>query len=289
MNARHPNYFLDIDDISQKINVQKPYFAFQQLWKDGESLVGSFSAEQPLVYETGPITAGELGRHLAILGSCSAVALHSGPESYYLATKAHFTSKPVRQTSRHEVFYASAKVLSIDKRTLKISAKAWGDEPIAELLCEYMILSPALFKRNFKDYANSELPDLMNSPYQKSISLNNMIIDGMKLEAFAGPLTAQQCAGHFSNFPCWPVAIISQTVFQATGELLRDKYGADSRFYVLDTKLSADKLIGADTTLTFCVEIIEENWPQIKSVTRVYRHDEEVASLINILELINGN
>lgn len=282
------SHFFDITEISQRVKIKKPYFAFQQLWLDERSLVGSFVSEQPLVYETGLITASELGRHMAILGSCTAVALHNGPEGYYLATKAHFIRKQNNQAAAHGVFYASAQVLNIDKRSLKVSALAWNREPVAELICEYIILSPALFQRNFRHYANDSLSVPQCSPYQHPVPIYNLMFQHEKLDAFAGPLSPQQCAGHFSGYPCWPVAIISCIGSQVTGELLRKKYGTGTRFCVQDTQLSAEKLIGADSVLRFSIEIMStfEKSCLVKSIVSVYHNDELVAHLINQLELI---
>lgn len=286
MNIKRENNFFDINEISHRIKVQKPYFAFQKLWQEEDLLIGNFISEQPLVHEAGLITAGELGRHLAILGSCTAVALSNGPEAYYLATKANFIRKPENQITHDEMFYASARVISIDKRTLKISAQAWNKEPIAELICEYAIVSPALFERSFKHYASDNFPAPPTSPYQHPISLHNLVFNGEKLDACAGPLLPQQCAGHFFGYPCWPVAIISQTAFQVTGELLRKKYCKDAHFYVRNTQLSAKNLISANTILRFNIEITTEKLPLIESVIRVYRDDEEIAQLISLLELL---
>ena len=287
MNKIQQRAYLDVNDVSQRINIKKPYFAFERLWQDGNCLVGDFAAEQPMVYETGPVAAGELGRHLAILGSCTAVALHDGPEAYYLATKAQFTRNPANKASSQDIYYASAQVLNIDKRKLNVSARAWGREAVAELLCEYVILSPALFKRNFKHFANVSCPAPKQSPYQESIALHGLNFDDAVLDAYAGPLSPAQCAGHFSLYPCWPVAIISQTAFQVTGELLRKRYGKNVRFFVRNTDLSAEKLVGADTVLRFSTEITDDNLPLLGSITRVFRNDEEVARLNNVLELVS--
>ncbi|MER2944816.1 hypothetical protein FS592_16015 [Serratia plymuthica] len=276
---------LDINKITQRIKVKNPYFAFQQLWQEGESLVGSFTSEQPLLYEAGCITAGELGRHLAILGSCTAVALHSGPEGYYLATKAHFIRKSEKNVLRQKMLYASAQVVHMDKRTLKISAQAWGNSPIAELHCEYAILSPALFQRTFKHYASEILSTSPDSPYQYPVSLHSLEFHERGLDAIAGPLSPQQCTGHFANYPCWPVAIISQTAFQVTGELLKNIYGPGIRFYVNDTQLSAEKLISADTELKFSVILKQTQPPLIQCDILVYRDEKEIATLTNQLEL----
>lgn len=288
MGMTQQKHFFDVTEISQRVKVEKPYFAFQQLWSDEDSLVGTFSSEQPLVYEAGLITAGELGRHMAILGSCTAAALHNGPEGYYLATKAHFIRKQNNQTVAHGRFYASSRVLHLDKRSLKVSAQAWNSEPVAELICEYTILSPALFQRNFRHYANDSLSTPSNSPYKRPVPIYNLMLQHDRLDACAGPLSPLQCAGHFSGYPCWPVAIISQTAFQVTGELLKKIYGTGTRFCVWDTQLSAEKLIGAGSVLKFRIEIMAapENANQLKSTVSVYKDDELVAYLENQLELV---
>ncbi|MBH2988171.1 hypothetical protein I5Q25_08760 [Serratia ureilytica] len=286
MSRANRDNLLDINKVIQSIKVQTPYFAFQQLWQEGESLVGSFTSEQPLLHEAGYITAGELGRHLAILGSCTAVALHNGPEGYYLATKAHFIRRSGKHTLPQRILYARAQVVDMNKRELKIFAQAWANGPIAELHCEYTILSPALFQRNFKNYACKKLSTSLDSPYQHPVSLYNLEHHGKELVAFAGPLSPHQCTGHFQNYPCWPVAIISQTAFQVTGELLNKVYGPGIRFYVNDTRLSAMKLIGADTALKFRVTLKENPPPLIQSDIAVYRDEEEIARLTNQLELI---
>ncbi|WP_273908465.1 hypothetical protein [Enterobacter bugandensis] len=281
-------HFFDVTEISQRVKVEKPYFSFQQLWSDEDSLIGTFSSEQPLICEAGLITAGELGRHMAILGSCTAAALHNGPEGYYLATRAHFIRRQNNQTAAPGRFYASSRVLNLDKRSLKASAQVWNSEPVAELICEYTILSPALFQRKFQHYANDRLTTSPSSPYKHPVPIYNLIHQHDRLDGCAGPLSPLQCAGHFSGYPCWPVAIISQTAFQVTGELLKKKYGTGTRFCVWDTKLSAEKLIGADSVLRFRIEImaVSENTNELKSTVNVYKDDELVAYLENQLELV---
>lgn len=288
MSVKPQEQFFDITEIAERIKVQEPYFAFQNLWSEEHSLVGTFAPEQPLLSETGLITTGELGRHMAILGSCTAVALHNGPEGYYLATKAHFVRKNNHRAAAQGEFYASAQVLNIDKRSLKISARVWNSEPVAELVCEYAILTPALFQRNFRHYANDSLSVPANSPYQQPVPVYNLRFQNQKLDAMAGPLSPRQCAGHFSGYPCWPVAIIAQTAFQVIGELLTKRYGAGTRFCVQDTELSAEKLIGADNVLTFGAEIIPEhgNARSVKSIVSVCHDDRRIAHLVSQLELV---
>lgn len=286
MNIQQPQNLYDVNQVAQCINVNPPYFAFKELWAIDQLLMGSFVAEQPLAYEVGPITAGELGRHLAILGSCAAATLQSGEEKYYLATKAHFIRKATCVVSANDLLYASAQVLSMNQRNLTVRANAWGREPLAELICEYIILSPAVFKRSFKQYyINQDLTRAAHSPYAQSISLHYTVVHEGRLEATGGPLSPEQCAGHFDNYPCWPVAIISQTAFSATGELLKRRLGKNVRFCVRETTLFADKLVCASTVLRFNVELTGRNDTMLESVARIYRGSEEVARLISTLEI----
>lgn len=92
--------------------MQKPYFAFQQFWQDVNSLVGGFAAEQSLDYETGIITAVELGRYLASLGSYAAVVICNGSEGYYLKLRANFINKYHKQTLVNGILYASVQFLA---------------------------------------------------------------------------------------------------------------------------------------------------------------------------------
>ena len=288
MSLDNKDNLFDINQISQRINVQKPYFAFQQLWRDGTSLVGNFVGEQPLGNETGPLTTGEMGRHMAILGSCAAVALHDGSEGYYLATKAHLIRHSTGHPSEDNLFHARAQVMNIDKRTLKAVIQVSDKEPLAELICEYTLLSPAVFQRKFQSYVSDDLSVPSSSPYQHQVSLYDLEYGEGKLDAFAGPLFPQQCAGHFFGHPSWPVAIIAQTAFQATGELIKKQYGAEARFCVQDLQLSADKLMKADSVLKFSIEIASAPEPSglIKSIVRVYHGDEMVVQIINMLQVI---
>ncbi|WP_324284976.1 hypothetical protein Q5384_20240 [Enterobacter ludwigii] len=287
MKKKQKHYF-DIAELSRQVNVEKPYFAFQQLWTDNGALVGTFSPEQPLVHESGPVTAGELGRHMAILGSCTAVALHEGATGYYLATSAHFIRRQHHAAVTHEKYYASARVLELDKRSLKVSAQVWNSEPVAEVICDYVILSPAVFKRNFRHYAAESPPAHLYSPYTQPVPVHSLTFQPDRLDACAGPLTPDQCAGHFSGYPCWPLAIISQTALQVTGELLIKKYGAGTRFCVQEAKLSAEKLLGAGSMLTFRIQItpVPENTGLLQGTIRVYHDDEPVAHMESRLALL---
>lgn len=276
----------DIDDIAERIAVQKPYFAFNSLWQEGEHLVGNFVPEQELGGELGYLSAAELGRHLAILGSCAAVSINDGINGYYLATQAHYTGKAAFSQPKPPSLSARAKVLSMDKRSLKIAATAYAHEPIAELVCEYFILPPALFQRSFKHYIDTTKPmPSASSPYCKRIPLHHVeyLQDG--LSAFSGPLEPEQCAGHFHHYPSWPVAIIAHTVFKTNETLFNERYGAGTQYHVLETRLCADKLVSAKTALRFVTQIVDEDKNRVATETKVFREDEQVASFKSTFDL----
>lgn len=120
--------------------------------------------------------------------------------------------------------------------------------------------------------------------------LHNLAFAEDRLDAFAGPLSPEQCAGHFYGFPCWPVAIIAQTAFQVTGELIKRQYGEAARFCVQDLKLSADKLMQADSVLKFSIDLAPaaDSSGLMKSTVNVYHEDERVVQIVNMLEIVTG-
>lgn len=279
--------YFNIDEICNRIYVHKPYFAFQELWREHDSIIGSFTPEQPLLDEIGSITTGEIGRHLAILGSCAGVILGNTPDGYYLALKGHVVRKQNSAFTANEKLFAGAKIISVSERSLTVAAQIWGENQIAELTCEYAIVPEMFFKKKFQAYAKEDLSIPATSPYAEPISFSTLKVESNNLEISMGPLDAHQCAGHFYGFPCWPVAIIAQTAFQATSELIKNKYGSATRYKVQDFKLSAEKLVSSDSILTLNtqLETLEDGTGLIYNKVIVYHGDDVVANLNSILEL----
>ena len=92
----YPNHPIDneervktIKEIINDIDVTYPYYSLRNLQLKGSDILATIQAEQPMENEAGTISAAEVGRHLAILGSC-ALAKDNKPKNknYFLAYEA---------------------------------------------------------------------------------------------------------------------------------------------------------------------------------------------------------
>ncbi|MPR01340.1 hypothetical protein F0169_04160 [Pseudomonas sp. MAFF 212408] len=243
---------LNIPDICDHIAVQAPYFAFERLEGQRQTISGDFVSEQNIGYERGGLSYAEIGRHLAILGSCAAVVDKTEGKNYYLASKA--TLRIFRSPNNERKFQASAEVITQSKRVLVISATASDGQPFAHLNCEYQILSEAVFAKAFSGYKTARMPLSQISPYSKPIELDFYDPDGWTLTAKSKPLLPDCFPGHFSEFPTWPVAIIAGAVGQVTTRLLHHMLNKKASYNIAHIDLIALKLTSSVEPLFFDVE-----------------------------------
>ncbi|AMO98531.1 hypothetical protein CAter282_0608 [Collimonas arenae] len=284
---------LDISEICERIAVQAPYFAFTELCGLPDRMVqGTFSSEQPLGFENGPVASAEIGRHLAILGSCAAVAWQPAPQIYYLATKARYSKlHDVAPREPGAVFQASAEVLQQDRRSLTAQAIVSAEKPFAHLYCEYQALSESVFLRLFKDYhvpsTPSPAPFPEDSPYRQSIQLDFDAPVGHSLVAHSQPLAPTRCAGHFLDYPAWPVAIMVHTVAQTTSRLLHHIVEREASYTVVKCDLSAYQLVPASEPLSFHTRCVSASAYLSHYVfeTDVMRNGEIVSSVATELQI----
>lgn len=280
---------LDIREICERIAVQAPYFAFTELRGLPNRMVqGTFASEQPLGFENGPVASAEIGRHLAILGSCAAVAWQASPQIYYLATKARYSKlHDVAARAAGACYQATAEVLSQDRRSLTAQAIISAEKPFAHLYCEYQALSESVFLRLFKDYRVPSAPRPEHSPYGQSVQLEFDAIGGHALVAHSGALAPARCAGHFLDYPAWPVAIIVHTVAQTTSRLLHHLLDKEVSYTVVKCDLVAHQLVPASEPLSFHTRSITASAYLSHYVfeTRVMRQAELVAVVTTELQV----
>lgn len=280
---------LDIGEICERIAVQAPYFAFTELRGVPNRIVqGTFASEQPLGFENGPVASAEIGRHLAILGSCAAVAWQAAPQIYYLATKARYSKlHDVAQRESGSCYLATAEVLSQDRRSLTAQAIVSAERPFAHLYCEYQALSEPVFLRLFKDYRVPSAPHSDHSPYRQSVQLEFDAAVGHTLVAHSKALAPARCAGHFLDYPAWPVAIIVHTVAQTTSRLLHHILDKEVCYTVVKCDLVAHQLVPASEPLSFHTSIITASAYLSHYVfeTRVMRREEVVATVMTELQV----
>jgi hypothetical protein len=274
---------LDISAICDRIAVQAPYFAFGELegLPDG-AVRGVFSSEQANGYERGPVASAEIGRHLAILGSCAAVAGGATERIYYLATRARFsTLDGVQPQGAGRTFAATAEKLGQDRRSLTAQAIVSDGKPFAHLRCEYQALPERVFARLFQEYRAEDATLSGDSPYREPIPLAFDEPRALSLAAHSRPLAPARCAGHFLGYPAWPVAIVAETISQVTSRLLHHILGRETDYSVVRTDIVALRLVPAATPLSFHVDCLSASRALSHYVfsARVMRGEEVVATL----------
>lgn len=247
---------LSIPTICNRIAVQAPYFAFTALEGEGQTIHGEFMPEQYMGHEVGVAAVAELGRHLAILGSCAAVIQGAENRTYYLASKGKLSLFGNPHSTAGGKYRATAQVIVQNKRTLKVGvvATTFNGEPFAYLDCEYIILSDALFSKTFKSYRTEPIQVPTISPYTHPIDLEYDSPSRLALTARSKPLPLGRFAGHFVEYPTWPVAIIADTVSQVMTRLLHDMLDKEVNYRVAHLDVQALRLISASEHLTFRVE-----------------------------------
>jgi 3-hydroxymyristoyl/3-hydroxydecanoyl-(acyl carrier protein) dehydratase len=256
MLAEQPASFsMAARDIYPLICVRDPYFAFQRFDVDSETVTSVLSAEHPLVNEVGPIAAAEAGRHLAILGSCAAaMANPTRARHYYLAREAYIerSTSPVPADVTRLV--ARSRASLPDKRSAhaKCSLSA-GECQLWSFEVQYSVLSEALFTRFYGKYATE--PDNVTplqrvNPYRTVMPFEIFENDGNRLRGTVGAIRKEFCAGHFTRFPCLPVAVLMNCLMQTAGAMLAERAGFPDLEYTVEyAEASAKELAFAGTRL----------------------------------------
>jgi hypothetical protein len=181
--------------------------------------------------------------------------------TYYLASKGRLKMIPnarCGQRSRR-TFKAIAEVLHQDKRSLVAHSVAFDDEPFAYLHCEYQALPESLFTRVFKGYRTDPVPCPEDSPYKEPIPLRFEQPTESSLIARCEQLPPERFAGHFVEYPSWPVSIIGEAAAKARSRLLHHMIGKEVQYTVTRLDVDAWRLVPASGSLMFHVQCISES------------------------------
>jgi hypothetical protein len=248
---------LNMAEICRRTAVERPYFAFSELsvGADGE-VIGDVQREHPLGYEFGPLGAAEIGRHLAILGSCAAAAASISDERlYYLATHAELRRHSVVQRSfpAGAKYRGTASIVERTARTLsaQTTMQAGDDEPFVSLFVQYRVLSEPLFARLFSHLAVAADYTGIESPYVNPVPLVWSEPRGDSIVARNSGLSAPECAGHFRGYPAWPVAIIAACMLRTVERLLHHVLRSSVQWLMDSCVLDALELIPAAAPVAF--------------------------------------
>ncbi|QCP54480.1 hypothetical protein FAZ95_36900 [Trinickia violacea] len=247
---------LDIAALCERIAVHPPYFSFSKLSRGhDQSVRGTFSPEQFVGHERGAIASAEVGRHLAILGSCAAAAGGPAEMTYYLATKGRLTMLGGRAgTTGTGAFEAVATVRHKGRRSVIADVVANDGEPFAHLQCEYQVLSESTFSRVFKQHYTGPFERPEDSPYRNPVPLEYEVPGERSLAAHSRPLPLSNFAGHFDEYPSWPVAIVADTFAQVRSRLLHHLLDDEVDYKVARLDVDAHRLVPASASLRFEVE-----------------------------------
>ncbi|WP_444896588.1 hypothetical protein [Microbulbifer sp. SSSA005] len=205
----------------------------------------------------------EIGRHLAILGSCfGALANPVRSKHYYLARKADLkTYDSFVSDMRPDHLLARTKVVFTNKRELVAEAELLdpAGEVAARLNVKYHVMRERSFHKIYSDSIHDITPVISDiNPYSKSIDINVHNIDLMSLTASIGRVTPEMCMGHFDKVKALPVAIASQSLIKSCCIFLRRLTGEDSaRFIVTSADLCADNLALAGQDVDIKVELLD--------------------------------
>jgi hypothetical protein len=249
---------LDIARVCERIAVHRPYFAFSELKAlYGKAMMGRFSAEQLTGFELGPISSAELGRHLAILGSCAATI--DGPDqmTYYLASKGRLKLLPnTDEVQNDQSGVAIATVTSRDRRTMTAEVLGHCGSLTAHLWCEYQVLSHEVFSRIFSGHHTSVIPRPDKSPYVTPVTFDVLSAGTDNIVVRTSEVGPESFAGHFDNYPSWPVAILADTFGRVRSALLHNMIDRQTNYRVGYLNVDAFQLAPAAARLTFEVACV---------------------------------
>lgn len=228
----------------QRISVQPPYFALEDLRRTGHgSVTAVVPAAPPKGFEAGPVDAAQASRHLAILGSCAAaMARDDADRHHYLATSAHMATIGGAPDAAGEPLLGEAVATWVDGRTARALTKLTtrSGTGIQLLDVEYTVLTPRLFDRLHRPAAGERAPD---SP-SRTISAPEPTATGARLDF--GPIPTSMCAGHFPGHPAAPVAIVMGELARTAGAALRNHTGRHAAGYrVQEGRVVASQLAQA--------------------------------------------
>lgn len=252
-----------IEDIFDLTEVRPPYFALENLiLNEDNSLSARVPIQQPLDMEIGLISAAEAGRHLAILGACSVALLNPKKEKhFYLVDNAQLFNN-FKFSDNSEVInyvHAIAQGYLINKRTAraKSSLVNRGGETIISLNIIYHVILEKSFERIYKDFKKSTKLDEGVNPYSNTLPFKVVYVSDKRLSATLGIISPSSCSGHFPEYPCVPVAIISNCLIRAAGYLLKHILKQDEvKYIVRESIVNADHLAFAGEVVNLEVEYL---------------------------------
>jgi hypothetical protein len=201
--------------------------------------------------DASPFDPAEVGRHLAILGSCL-VAQHNPVRTkhYYLA----FDALLERVTENDSLLFGlpadtlcigQAELDLVGPKSSRVRARLLA--PQGQLLytvtVSYKVLRADLFEKIFRNQYQAVAPTYLANPYAQPLARQQYQITPDGVTARMGPIRPEQCVGHFYQYPALPVAILSGALADLAGFHLRHLCGnREIRYANRSTDVKASRL-----------------------------------------------
>jgi len=249
-------------NIVEFIEVEPPYFALDDFhWDKNNWLVAKAPVECPSDYECTLMNASEVGRHLAILGSC--VGALSNPDKskhYYLANHAELETYPnYISDTRPDFLSLRANAKFFNRRELRAETELLDlDGKIAAALrINYHVLKEKSFDRIYQNTTVGALSNITyHNPYKKNVNLDIVDLDNRSLTTSMGMVKPEMCPGHFAHTRALPVAILSQCFLNSSYMFLRHlSQEVNAKFVLKGCILDANQLATAGQSVAIHVEL----------------------------------
>jgi hypothetical protein len=240
-------------DVLARICVEPPYLRLERVEPYGPRAACAWvTFESPPGHEHGPLASAEIGRHLAILGSCALSRQRdsTGPHDYYLARAAVLERFSVLPEPGAPCFLTAE---ATSENTVKARLYA-GRAVAATLTCDYQVLSSRLFARLFRHHRQPETPASNPDVYAHPLTLR-CEWDERSASGHLGAVLPGMCAGHFREYPALPVARLMDAIHRLACEHLTRVHARP--FRLLTCRVAAERLAFAGTDLVFSVRLLE--------------------------------
>lgn len=292
---------INYDDLKSYLTVKPPYYAFNRVYADeqGDGVCGDFIPEQPVDGEYSAISVAEAGRHVAILGTLLGESLSPGNgANYYLALEADVEgiSEPIFFSPSHQTMTAQVRCRQNTANRLTIDGLLiYKNKTLLRFVISYVRLNDVQFRYLYRDAAmptENATTGSVPSPWRHPVPLLMLPeLQNEKLSAKINSHDPQLCAGHFDNYPMWPIAIIMSAATQLITTLLRKTYYPQLQYQIISVNMRAKKLLSVSEAIVFHAEIISQESDNVTLFCLMNSNSDaavEVAELKVSLKIINS-
>lgn len=246
-------------DLRARICVEAPYEALLNLRQEGKEVQAEVT---PVVlFDEGEVSAAELGRHLAILGSMAcAVMLGRSERHAYPVHTAEIEMEPGDGPPLSRVKLSATPLLA-DLAGGKAAAETMMTDMQGRVLGRmkigYHMMTMRNFLRMFVQHAQITPPG--PDPYQH-YHAPQLVESGKDSLILSLPdVHASDCLGHFAGLPAMPVSILGRHVFAAAG-LAASRFDHLKKPRLLRAKLETFRFVWAGEAVRLFVARHESAW-----------------------------